>query len=234
MSILTHLFIYLRAVFLEGIGIVFTLFDILGIIVFLNPSIAAELSLEPNHTRLVAAVVFQVSFLLGNLRVHRRLTIELTTLKSQPKPSIKAAIERVAGVEETYANQPLDRWAAKIRIANTGMDPPSIHSVISELVFRKPFGDFSLRAIITSLIYRRLDSRPSFLIRIPVYMEGLAIIGSPPASVKSAFSQSDRERHPLSGAKEVFVADWETKQPIGVRPHHERVAHQRLRARLPS
>ena len=63
-SIVRDAVAYLKAVFAEGKQWVFTLFDILGIILFLSPSLALQLVNDVQFARTLGATIFFIGLFL--------------------------------------------------------------------------------------------------------------------------------------------------------------------------
>lgn len=64
---------YAKAVFIDGTQKFLTLFDIVGISVFLSPSLASRLQTDAQLVRAVGASVLLLSFALANFSLYRRL-----------------------------------------------------------------------------------------------------------------------------------------------------------------
>jgi len=64
---------YLKAVFAEGQRLVFTVFDIIGIVLFFFPDVAGSLASNESTVRVIGGLIFFVSFLLANFMVFRKM-----------------------------------------------------------------------------------------------------------------------------------------------------------------
>ena len=65
-----NLFGYFKEVFIEGRQTVFTIFDALGIILFLFPTLAQSLVSNVSLTRIVGGLIFFASFLWANYTLY--------------------------------------------------------------------------------------------------------------------------------------------------------------------
>jgi hypothetical protein len=64
---------YLKAVFVETWQKVFTLFDILGIALFVYPKLAGSIANDESLIRTIGGLIFLISFLLANFALYRQL-----------------------------------------------------------------------------------------------------------------------------------------------------------------
>jgi hypothetical protein len=64
---------YLKAVFTDGIQKLFTLFDALGVLIFLSPSLSEWVSVNGSIARTVGGIVVLASFLVANFSLYRKL-----------------------------------------------------------------------------------------------------------------------------------------------------------------
>jgi len=68
---------YARAVFLEIRQLLFTIFDVLGIILFMFPQTAQRLTQDESLTKTIGAAIFFASFLLANFMLYRKMAPKL-------------------------------------------------------------------------------------------------------------------------------------------------------------
>ena len=87
-SIVRDAVAYLKAVFAEGKQWVFTLFDILGIILFLSPSLALQLVNDVQFARTLGATIFFISFIFGNFVAYRKLLTTISSLNDLGEESL--------------------------------------------------------------------------------------------------------------------------------------------------
>ena len=71
------LFAYLKAVFVETSRGVFTVFDVLGIALFLYPELASFLTNDESRVRIFGGLMFLCSFILANFLVYRQLASQI-------------------------------------------------------------------------------------------------------------------------------------------------------------
>ena len=134
--LISDLLAYLKAVFVETWQIVFTLFDILGIALFLYPKLASGLVNDESLIRIVGGLIFFASCIWANFSLYRKLTdviadhadIRLKVLEQGFSSSYNCgrspfhdAPENPHGVNE----QGLPDWCyvwAKIEIENIGYE----------------------------------------------------------------------------------------------------------------
>ena len=69
-----NIFDYLKDVFIEGQRSVFTVFDIVGVILFFFPSIAQSLITDIALTRIIGGLIFFISFLWANFNLYKKLS----------------------------------------------------------------------------------------------------------------------------------------------------------------
>jgi hypothetical protein len=79
MNLLRDFSHYLKAVFTEGQPLVFTAFDIVGIVLFFFPHLAESLVKDETLARAVGGLIFFASFFLANFSLYRRLTRNVTS-----------------------------------------------------------------------------------------------------------------------------------------------------------
>lgn len=65
---------YIKAVFVESGRWVFTIFDILGFILFFQPQLAESLLRDIQLTRTIGGSIFLLSFIFANFALYRRLS----------------------------------------------------------------------------------------------------------------------------------------------------------------
>ena len=80
MSLLRDFASYLKAVFAEGQRLVFTAFDIVGIVLFFFPHLAEGLVRDESLAKTIGGFIFFVSFLLTNFMLYRRMARDVSTL----------------------------------------------------------------------------------------------------------------------------------------------------------
>lgn len=89
-------FSYLKTVFIDGLQIVFTVIDIIGLFIFFRPNIGNFLSSNLNIMRLMGAIVLVMSLLLANFKLYRKYFtlrkdfLDLTEYKKEPYFSLEA------------------------------------------------------------------------------------------------------------------------------------------------
>ena len=69
-----NFFSYLKDIFTEGQRIVFTVFDIVGIVLFFFPSLAQSLINDVALTRIIGGSIFFISFLWANFSLYKKLS----------------------------------------------------------------------------------------------------------------------------------------------------------------
>ena len=131
---ITDLLAYLRAIFIETWQKVFTLFEILGMVLFFYPKLADGFVNNESLVRTVGGVVFFISFLLANFSLYRKLIedasyqadICLEVLEkdfSHSYGSRRSPFREVPRNPGGFSKQGLPDWGslwANIRVANTG------------------------------------------------------------------------------------------------------------------
>ena len=73
MNILRDFTAYLKAVFAESQRLVFTAFDVIGIVLFVFPHLAEGLVKDESLTRAIGGFIFFMSFLAANFMLYRRM-----------------------------------------------------------------------------------------------------------------------------------------------------------------
>ncbi len=214
---------YIKDIFADSSVILFTLFDLIGIIIFFYPTINTEIETYLLEARIVGISLIAISFFLANVRLYKKHQQEIIALQNKLAPKLDISISKVSGHEELYANQPLDFWGAKLRLTNTGVEPAFFSGVSVELLFQKPNHKSLFAAIIATFLGSRFDFRPVFFLSIPIYKNGIVIIGSQDAITERnpPIHIGISDDHPIAEAKEFYIADWETRQPITILPHQE-------------
>lgn len=71
-SFVSDLISYLKAVFLDGIQIIFTLFDVLGLVIYFFPGLDVILTLDLLLTRRIGFGIIFISFLFANFALYRK------------------------------------------------------------------------------------------------------------------------------------------------------------------
>jgi hypothetical protein len=66
---------YLKEIFSEGKNLIFTLFDILGIVLFLFPHLAQGIVNNDQDVRTIGIVIALTSYLLANFSLYRKMSI---------------------------------------------------------------------------------------------------------------------------------------------------------------
>jgi hypothetical protein len=74
------LYDYLKAIFVESRQWVLTLFDILGIVLFLLPNLSSTVISSAEFTRGIGISILVISFIAANLRVFRQLKLAIPFL----------------------------------------------------------------------------------------------------------------------------------------------------------
>ena len=80
MIFIRDFFKYLGAIFAESHKLILTAFDILGILLFFFPQVAADLVKNEALTRTIGGVIFFTSFLLANFMLYRTLAQNISPL----------------------------------------------------------------------------------------------------------------------------------------------------------
>ena len=83
MNLLRDFGTYLKAVFAEGQPLVFTAFDVIGIVLFFFPHLAEGLVEDESLARTIGGFIFFASFLLANFSLYRRLAQSATSSLSE-------------------------------------------------------------------------------------------------------------------------------------------------------
>jgi hypothetical protein len=132
----TDLLAYLKAVFVETWQKLFTLFDILGIVLLIYPELAKGLANNESLIRIIGGCIFFLSFLLANFSLYRKLAednsynanIHLEVLQKEfshsygSRPFVFQEIQSNPG---GFNKQGLPDWGelwAEIRVANVGYE----------------------------------------------------------------------------------------------------------------
>jgi hypothetical protein len=143
---------YLRAVFVETWQKVFTLFDILGVVLFFYPKLAGTLVSDESLARTIGGLVFFISFLLANFALYRKLAeanaykadIRLEIVErsfSHSHGSGRSPFREVASNPYGFNKQGIPDWCtlwAKIRVANIGYEKGSLDCEIDEAKTKLP------------------------------------------------------------------------------------------------
>lgn len=69
-----NIFDYIKDVFIESRQRIYTLFDIVGIVLFFIPSTAEILIANAVYTRLVGGIIFFISFVGANYNLYKKLS----------------------------------------------------------------------------------------------------------------------------------------------------------------
>jgi hypothetical protein len=132
MTLITDLLEYGHAVFVEARQKVFTLFDLLGIILFIFPELAYSLTEDTGLIRTVAGVMFALSFFAANFVVYRKLTDQLSFEADIRLQVLEQSFDHSYGSRKSfpeldnphgYNSVGMPDWAslwARIEIANVG------------------------------------------------------------------------------------------------------------------
>lgn len=80
MTLLRDFAVYLKAVFAESQRLVFTVFDIVGIVLFFFPYLAEGLVKDEGLARIIGGFIFFTAFLLANFTLYRRTMRNTSTL----------------------------------------------------------------------------------------------------------------------------------------------------------
>lgn len=136
LRLVTDFLAYLKAVFVETWQKVFTLFDILGIALFIYPKLAGGLANDESLVRTIGGLIFLVSFLLANFSLYRQLT-EATSYQADIRLKIleqdfghsyggsRSPFREVPKSSYGFNKQGIPDWCslwAKINIANIGYE----------------------------------------------------------------------------------------------------------------
>jgi len=80
MKIFSDFWAYLKTVFVGGQQLVFSFFDVLGIVLFFFPNLAERLVRDETLTRRIGGGIFFLSFLMANFFLYRRLIQETSEI----------------------------------------------------------------------------------------------------------------------------------------------------------
>lgn len=133
------LFAYLKAVFVETWQKVFTLFDVLGIVLFFRPKLADFLIGDESLTRTIGGIIFSCSFLLANFSLYRQIT-EATSYKADIRLKVigekvfapsnnntgRTPFREIPGKKKGVDSQGIPAWGyllTNIEAANIGYEP---------------------------------------------------------------------------------------------------------------
>jgi hypothetical protein len=134
-EVIVDLLAYLKAVFVETWQKTFTFFDILGIVLFFYPGIAAHLVNDIALIKTVGALIFFTSFLLANFSLYRKLTqnnsnqadirLQISEQRFDPSHGGINSFPEISSHPDGFNKQGLPDWAslwANIKIANIGYE----------------------------------------------------------------------------------------------------------------
>lgn len=135
-KLVTDLIAYLKAVFVETWNIVFTLFDVLGIVLFFFPTLANSLVSNEALVRTIGGLIFFSSFLLANFTLYIKL-VEESSYKADLRLEVlekgfhhsygtrRSPFHEVKENPGGFDKQGLPDWGslwANIRVANVGFE----------------------------------------------------------------------------------------------------------------
>ena len=83
MNLLRDFFTYLKAVFAESQRLIFTAFDIVGIVLFFFPHLAEGLVRNETLARAIGGAIFFVSFLLANFLLYRKSALSIPAVSEK-------------------------------------------------------------------------------------------------------------------------------------------------------
>jgi hypothetical protein len=133
-GLISDLFGYLKSVFFETWQKVFTLFDILGLLLFFYPKVARCLEDNPSLAKTIGGLMFFISFLIANFSLYRKLIQDIphqADLRlavqdngfSYPHGIGRSPFREIRSSPTGFSGQGLPDWGslwANIRITNYG------------------------------------------------------------------------------------------------------------------
>jgi hypothetical protein len=134
-ALIVDLLAYLKAVFIETWQKIFTFFDILGIVLFFYPQIAADLVNDLTFVRIIGLLIFFLSFLSANFSLYRKLAQDISYQAEIRLKILQKSFSHSYGSRDVFRDirknpngfnkQGLPDWAtlwARIEIANIGYE----------------------------------------------------------------------------------------------------------------
>jgi len=119
---------YLKAVLVESKRWIFTLFEFLGIVLFLLPNLAKTIGSDELPARVLGAAIFLMSFMMANLSVYRDLLRQSRKRPADINLKLQSVSFGWGGWQGLMPMGPL-RFRIYLDIQNTGNEPGKLESV---------------------------------------------------------------------------------------------------------
>jgi hypothetical protein len=119
---------YLKAVLVESKRWIFTLFEILGIVLLLFPNLAETIESDGLRARVLGAAIFLTSFVIANFSAYRDLLRQSRKMPADIKLKLQSFSFGWSGWQGSMPISPL-RFRIYLDIQNTGNEPGKLKSV---------------------------------------------------------------------------------------------------------
>jgi hypothetical protein len=144
-SLITDILSYFKVVFGEGIRLVFTLFDVVGVIFFFFPAVGESIGLNVSEARSIGGGIFLASFIIANFLVYQTLLHKTAKKPGTLDLRKKSALWRNSGSRDGIPVNPLE-CRIHFKMSNLGDEPVDLR-------------EFSVSSITTTPSY--FASQPS-------------------------------------------------------------------------